>query len=556
MTTDLRAQTHREGDHTALNSGASNGSRASTGEMPVLFQVTDVSQPKGRRLQERDRNLVETNHRPVSKLDLAGTAAASSTSAEDANVLRLSEMAKPYTPAALEPATLWTPSVASLLDDPSLLAETAAATKPASEAKTEKPKGTAETAKESSPSAKAKASETVETAKNKDSASKEERREREANSRRPAVHKKDWFSTHGKLIAVGFVLALAATVVVARNKKQPATPQSEDSWAMKHPGDAADQLASDAPKIELPAVGGKKLPSDVQATSQPGETSPAAADKLVEKKPAKDKPADVGQVDLLPPTLPQQSLVETAPARSSPPTSLAPPLVAAPPAAMAEKPAGETVAPAGTDPLFHWPQRETQVATRPDAPAVTVTPNAPPAAANPGEVLNPYAAAKHAAGPQPASGPAATVAARSPYVLPNSRQDVPTTSPPASVYGAPASGGSNYTEAPNSGYAPASGYSPPPAYAPAPANTQAPGYSTGTQPSVYGPAPTTPSPYLPPAAAGGMPPQPGSPAAPAAPNYGAPPAGASQNGTGPMGTPNNPPTPGGYRYERTGSGLY
>jgi len=580
MTTDFIGSSSRELGLSGSGSQQTAGATPAPGEMPVLFQVTDVNRPKSHRTQAPLATMVAAPAAATATAISpdANAAIASATSHEDPNVLRLSEMARP---GALEASSLWPSSVASLLDDPSLLADTPAAAKPA-DVKADQAKPTPDAAKEPasstvppSPKAQTENQDTDKTdaGKNKDATAKDER-----PSPRRQPPKKDWFSTHGKLIAVGFVLALAATVVMARNKKQSVSPPSEeDSWALKHPGHAAELLAGDGPMIEMPGAGEKNVPSDAKPISKPGETSPAEADKLVEKKPANEKPA--AEVDLLPPTLPQQSLVESATAKAFPPTPVASPAV--PPVAAMDKPASEPVVPT-TDPLFQLPPRDGQVAARSESPAVTYKPNPATTPVAPGEVLNPYAAAKHAANPpattsgtamnEPTtSGPAATVAARSPYVLPNSRQDVPPTAPPpspASAYTSGGPSGGGYTEAPaataGGAYAPPSAYSPAPAYTPAPAYSPAPPAPQGTtnlpspQASLYGPAPTTPSPYMPMGGAGAMPP--GGPAAPPTTNYGGPaaagPNGMAPTGGAPMGAPNNPPTPGGYRYERTGSGLY
>ncbi len=561
MTTDLLNDSRRpSGGSPSRSAGtpATASGETSARELPVLFQLGDVSRPRSQRSPSSPPATVSAVSAPAPKPPAPPAhqpepAIAAAPPTESLAPLSLSELSKPYTPAALEPATLWTPSVASLLDDPSLLTgekpavkEKEAASQPADAAKA---KTTAEPAGKSAEAAASK--------KKADDAAKvnwPEPREDSSKRRQPAK-KNDWFSTHGKLIAIGFVVALIATVVIARNQKKAPAPSTDEQWALKHPGGAADGLGESGPAIEMPSVAIDLPPSDAQPSSKEDEASPAPVEKLVgskagsEAEAAKPEADSRPRVDLLPPTLPQSELAETTPA---------PP----PPFAAADKPAAPPAAPTNTDPLFTWPQRETEVAAKP------ATPPAPTSTAqqqmNPGEVINPYTrSAPPSAAPAANEGPIATTASRSPYTLPTTPQDAPSAAPATSVY-APAGPTAGYT-APASGYAPAPAYSPNPGYAPAPGLSSAPAtmppsYSAppapaptyspappGPPPGGYAPAgnytsapPTTPSPYLP---AGG-------PAATTPPTGQMPPSYGAPAG------PTNTQPPSGYRYERTGSGLY
>ena len=572
MTTDLFSRSSAAGDAASSDPGNSHGaSPRSLSDFPVLFQLGDVSRPKSNRTFAAASNAVATSEASRAKAEPLAVPQASREPASDPHALRLAEMAKPYLPATLESSTLWSPSIASLLDEPA--APPAASTH--SPATDKASKATAETKAAATPKGSTtKPSQPADSPKGKEpQTTSTDRRERETSSRRQPVRKNDWFASHGKLIAVGFVLALAATVVIARNQKKPSAQPANDSWSLKHPGDAAEQLAVDGPKIELPPAISHNSPAPaVGAKTKKGKRPPA--DKLVEKKrPAGDRPGNLSQVDLLPPTLPQHTVAETSPGGAGPKVDPTPPTALAEKPAP-EKPAADAVAPQSGDPLFQWPRQGTRVATRPELPAsspaaaATIPPTQPgySQGINPGEVLNPYTTARQPAGAPTGTaagteGPVATTASRSPYVLPGSPQDLSTPQPAASgppsappsgstsVYSssAPPTGGNYGSPATNGGYAPAATNSPGSVYSPAAEAAPAATYSAGPTAGSYGPAPpTTPSPYLPPPA-GNAPSQPvAPPSAAPAPSYGAPPAG----------NPNNQQPPSGYRYERTGSGLY
>jgi hypothetical protein len=51
-------------------------------------------------------------------------------------------------------------------------------------------------------------------------------RAEERQRKRAAAARDDWFSTHGKFIAIGFFIALVATIFLARQQRKPAGPRS------------------------------------------------------------------------------------------------------------------------------------------------------------------------------------------------------------------------------------------------------------------------------------------------------------------------------------------
>lgn len=145
--------------------------------------------------------------------------------------------------------------------------------------------------------------------------------------RRPAPIKEEWFSSHGKIIAIGFTLALICTIYYARtNRRHIAVP------------DAASQRKGDAAaRIRQTAVASKDSPDVVLEVQSPAGrvvSSPAA----VAGSPA----IEVTKADLHSPTIPQ------LPTRDA-----------------------EIAAPAGAgDNLFVWGKREDErVAARPELPS-------------------------------------------------------------------------------------------------------------------------------------------------------------------------------------------
>ena len=267
--------------------------------------------------------------------------------------------------------------------------------------------------------------------------------------------KDDWFSSQGRFIAIGFVIALVVTIYVARSGRKPAAPPVA-AKSHAHPGEAATAKARTA-----------KNSSVKQAAA-------AESAKITSVRPTK-KPdaASEPKTALHPPTIPQ---------------------LASQPAA-ANAPADAT--------LFTFSKRnEERVATRTDTPAgpttnsaapsptATTVPNSPlpstrlPSAHTSGAAPPPpmqpqYPATNYPSTYQPVAPPPAYAPPPGAYASPPGAY-----APPAGAYASPPA-----TYAPPAGaYA-----SPPGAYAPPPGVYAPP-------PGTYAPTSAPPGPALNPAA--------------------------------------------------------
>src|SRR5262249_10159950 len=119
----------------------------------------------------------------------------------------------------------------------------------------------------------------------------------------------DWFTTHGRYIAVGFVLALIATVYFARMNRQSAPPAAVEidshSTARDHP--SATAQTSERRLVKAEAKPGSDEPSGL-ATPAKGPPPLLARDSASETD---------SQAELHPPTIPQ--LTSQPPAADKPP---------------------------------------------------------------------------------------------------------------------------------------------------------------------------------------------------------------------------------------------
>ena len=157
-------------------------------------------------------------------------------------------------------------------------------------------------------------------------------RTEERQRKRQSDKQDDWFHTQGRYIAIGFVLALLATIYLARTNRRSSSP----------PVAAKTKPAATAPAKAAPAA---KKPLGTVATTA----------AITAVRPTEKSPADQPQAALHPPTIPQlaqEPATSTAPATetlftfsksagdrlaartddpaSTPPTSTAPPLSTAP----------------------------------------------------------------------------------------------------------------------------------------------------------------------------------------------------------------------------------
>jgi|GEM_PF-3040454 len=169
-------------------------------------------------------------------------------------------------------------------------------------------------------------------------------RRQRAEARQAQVEGKesDWLQSHGKVIAICFVLALVGTVYLARRNRGAAPPPAIDTpnLAIEIPGDD-----SHGPAPAKPIEAANTAPRLVEAPSHPLDTTPSPA------TPMETTPVATSTAELQPPVVPN---------------------------------AGQTTAPPASEPLFPW-QTESRVATRPDAanPAVPPASNNSPTTASP-----------------------------------------------------------------------------------------------------------------------------------------------------------------------------
>ncbi|WP_425617216.1 hypothetical protein NA78x_000889 [Anatilimnocola sp. NA78] len=152
-------------------------------------------------------------------------------------------------------------------------------------------------------------------------------RRQRAEARQQKVEGKssDWFGSHGKIIAIGFVIALVGTIYLAR-RNQPVKEVAEPQTAA--PVGLAIEVPGEHNHDHSPTEAANTAPRLVESPSHPMDTtpSPAAAD-------------------------------QHSPANST--ADLHPPVV----------PSGEAAPASNNTPLFPWQQPgEARVATRPEAP--------------------------------------------------------------------------------------------------------------------------------------------------------------------------------------------
>jgi hypothetical protein len=106
--------------------------------------------------------------------------------------------------------------------------------------------------------------------------------------KRSAAARDDWFATHGKYIAIGFVICLAGTVFLARRNAKPAkAPVAEKHAQHDHA----------KPPLKPAAKTIRSASAEIPVEEPKSGTSPAA----VAAKPA----AETSQTALHPPTIPQ-----------------------------------------------------------------------------------------------------------------------------------------------------------------------------------------------------------------------------------------------------------
>lgn len=236
-------------------------------------------------------------------------------------------------------------------------------------------------------------------------------RRQRAEARQAKVEGKggDWLQTHGKVIAICFVIALIGTIYLARRNRGTSAPEpigDSHNVAIEIPGEG------DHKHEHQPTEAANTAPRLVEAPSHPLDTTPSPASTATPSEPNSTATAEL-----------QAPMVPNA---------------------------GQSTTPPSSEPLFPW-QNDSRVATRPDATASPATVS--PTTEAPQPTFNP-----------PAANPPTT----QPTFNPPSASG-PTTNGPAI---GPALNGPTYPEtnlrdAPLLPPAPAANPAPPPASAPA-----------------------------------------------------------------------------------------
>jgi hypothetical protein len=327
-------------------------------ELPVLFHLMDVSRPKG-----------FSSPPPAYSLDAEGEPSALG-SAESFDLETAAELVqtKAYgsLPAEVASPALDSPALAPAAPDPATQvslppAEDLAASEPSTNSNAT---GSAEAPAVAESSAEPK----LETPPPPgDEGVSLRQRAEERQRKRQHDKQDDWFHTQGRYIAIGFVLALLATIYLARTNRKSSAP----------PVAAKTKPAATAPAKTAPAA--KKPAASVATTAA-----------ITAVRPTEKSPADQPQAALHPPTIPQlaqEPATSTAPATetlftfsksagdrlaartdvpaSTQPTSAAPP----PPSAPTDPPNLQPQYPSTSFPGTYQPV----------APATPTTPAAEPA---------------------------------------------------------------------------------------------------------------------------------------------------------------------------------
>ncbi len=195
-------------------------------------------------------------------------------------------------------------------------------------------------------------------------------RAQERQRKRQAATKGDWFSSHGKVIAIGFVLALLATIYLARSNRKPSAPPV-------------------AKATKQPTRTIKSVNAEQSIAAKSSSASPAVA--IARVSPAEKPPAAESRTALHPPTIPQ----------------------------LAQEPAA---AKSPDDSLFPWAKRdEERVAARTDAGSLPSMSPTPPTVEQPQAPAAPppqYPSTNYRGDYQPAAAPAQYPAAPQPGAAP------------------------------------------------------------------------------------------------------------------------------------------
>lgn len=144
-----------------------------------------------------------------------------------------------------------------------------------------------------------------------------ERAEQRSKSRQAVTPKRDWMRTHGKFIAVGFIIALIATIYMAQNGDEPApaNPDSVSANADEPTGGEREPSLTEVPAAKEPIPVVEHQPSGALAS----DTSPAtdtAIEAHAELHPPPSggivkEPTDIGEVADAKSLFPWKDVAET-----------------------------------------------------------------------------------------------------------------------------------------------------------------------------------------------------------------------------------------------------
>lgn len=204
-----------------------------------------------------------------------------------------------------------------------------------------------------------------------------QRAQQRERKRQAEPAKRDWMSSHGKLIAIGFVLALIVTIYLARRNRPSASPSK--------PADVATDL-----NVEMPPE------TAAEATAAPELASEVAND-------GSRSPAPLFET-----THPASSAENS----SEPHTQLQLPIAA-------DRPASQPAAASDGQDLFPWKDKgEPRMASRPEAPAAEETGENPGVYAPSTQPANDPPTGNAPSNPQAAPGGKSEPALNAPYEYP------------------------------------------------------------------------------------------------------------------------------------------
>src|SRR5262245_3598300 len=257
-----------------------NGRRASqTGperpELPILFHLMDVSRP---RAAAKDVLAAPAAAEPPKAVEAQPSVPATAPLNVAAAMLSAPAAEVKATPAPGLSAVSSEAVSAEVVDSP--IEMIAAAAKPASE-NVPAAKSVAESAVAAVLESTADANQPAATVSLKPKAVKPQAAERRQRRTPPS---EDWFASHGKFIAVAFVIALIGTVYYARTNRQQTTPAKTEAVAQS-------PLVEMQPPESAAEIATKSVQTVAAVSDSKVELQPPSAPALIASSSSSDKPA-------------------------------------------------------------------------------------------------------------------------------------------------------------------------------------------------------------------------------------------------------------------------